>query len=544
MTQEQSAQGVTRSSARATAGVALSRLSGLARTPIVNAVFGAGVALDSFYTAFRFPNALRDLFADGALSSAFTKVLVEARAKGEEHEKQLVAKVTGCFLLLTLAIAICGSIYSKQFLILVSGAEFNRTGAVTLAGQLFALLVFYLPLTMVSSVCMAMLAVRGKTFRATVASAMANVGVVFGALILAPICVYINIQPIFGMAVGMILGGIFQISYQIMPLINEKVFPFPDLNPLRLIQFKPLGDVFLLMGPRILGQGAMVLALLINTHFATDLAVGSMTNITHAQVIILVPVGLFGVASGFASLPTLTALAHKKEFVSFTSILNTSLTNTLFLSAFTLLVFSALSVPLCAMLFWHGHGDIQSTVSTAVAVCAYGAGMVFNSGLKVLVQGFYALGNTKYIVINSFVYLAINAALSAYLAPRYGIMGLGLSNSISACADFILCQFFLFKATNREFKPKFCFVLLLIVFVFLFSAFGILNAQQFLAYWNLAVVQFNAPHFSFLIATLLVGFVGTFLALAVLPLVYYFGSAEIKSVFAKILKKIGVKIRN
>lgn len=429
---------LARSSAKATAGVFLSRLSGLIRSPIVSAVFGASLALDAFYAAFRFPSALRDLFADGALSSAFTKGLVHAHAAGRPQERRLVASVLGFFGMVTLGIAILACLFADPFMRAVTDDKFASDGSLFLAIPLFMMLAFYLPLAMISSVIMAMLGVRGLTFRATVASAFANIGVVFGALALAPLCVGWGLPPIYGMAIGMLLGGGLQVAYQAYPLWREGSLPWPSFRIYDLFDFPPLREILWLMGPRILGQGALTFALLINTNFATGLGQGALTYITHATVVILVPVGLFGVASGFASLPLLSRAAQEGDQPAFAKLLIQGLRGSTWMSLFTLANFALMAVPLCLLLFSHGLARTADGVETAVAVCAYSVGVLFSSGSKVLVQGLYALGSTKFVIVNAFVYLAVNACASAYFAPRLGVVGLGLASSLAATVDFAI----------------------------------------------------------------------------------------------------------
>lgn len=440
---------LARRTARASAGVFLSRFSGVFRSQIVNAVFGATTRLDAFNVAMRYPSALRDLFAEGALSAAFTKSLVRAQAEGKDQVRALVATVSGFFLIVTLGVAAVAALFSEEVLRFGTAEEFAARGGLPLAMASFKVLAFYLPVAMMSALAMALLGALGQTFRATIASAFFNLGSVLGALALAPLFAALGHDAVVGLAVGTLAGGFLQFLYQAAPLVRQGYFPFPNLNPRAHWKSSELREILALMGPRALGQGAMTLALLINTHFATAAGQGAITYITNAQIIILVPVGLFGVAAGFSSLPILSEAVRTRDGGTYARVLSESLMGSLWMAFFSLAQFALLAVPLCALLFEHGKITWHDSLQNGLAVCAYATGVLFNSGNKVLVQGFYALGDTRRLVLNAFVYLSVNAALSATLAPHLGVLGLGLSNSIAAAADFLL-NYFVLKRLCRE----------------------------------------------------------------------------------------------
>lgn len=424
-------------------GVLLSRASGVIRTVVVNGTFGAGFMTDSFNAAFRFPNALRDLFADGALSAAFIKVLVDAKIKGEEEEKKLISIVIGFFLVITLFIALLCAIFSYEFMTLISSENFQNSGGVNLASDLFKILAFYLPITMLNAVAMASLGVLGKTFRATNGSLFLSVGMIVGCFIFAPLFHAIHKEPIFGLAFGAMLGALFQLIYQFIPLFQLKLIGMPNFQVKTWFSYPPLKEVLLLMAPRALGQGALTLALLINTMFAIQVGQGVLTYIMTAMIIIQVPIGLFGVATSFAALPVLTRTVANNDFKKFSQLLVESLETSLWLALLTSLAFALFIVPFYHLIFQHGKITYSDTIQNSIAVCAYSTGILFSSGSKVIINGFYTLNKTKQIVYNAFVYLGVSGCLSSILAPKFGILGLGLSYGISTTIDFFMNLYFL-----------------------------------------------------------------------------------------------------
>lgn len=448
-------QKLASSGLRATAGVVVSRASGVVRTLVVNSYFGVTTSLDAFNAAFRFPNSLRDLFADGALSAAFIKVFVDARAKGVEEERRLIAIVCGFFIVVTGLISVLCAVFALPFMSLITSEKFRLTEGLTLSADVFRLLAFYLPLTMLNAVAVGVLGVLGHTFRAMNSSVFLSVGMIAGSLILAPIFNYFHMNGIFGLALGSLLGVTFQLVYQIKPLHQLNLLVMPNFNIKDWLFYAPLKEVLVLMGPRALGQGALTLALLINTMFAIQAGTGALTYIVTAMLIIQVPIGLFGVATGFAAQPVLTRAVFEKNSALFSRLLVQSLQMAMWLSLLTTLAFNLFILPFYQVVFQHGKVSYHDTMETAFTVCAYSMGILFSSSSKVLVNAYYALGNTRQIIFNACVYLFLSAALSATLAPRYGTVGLGISYGLCTGLDFLL-NFIFLKFILQKKLPGHC----------------------------------------------------------------------------------------
>jgi putative peptidoglycan lipid II flippase len=425
----------------AMAGVLLSRTSGIARTIVVNAMLGANTALDAFNTAFRFPNSLRDLFADGALSSAFMRVLVDAYAKGSNAERELVGIVTGFFILVTGGLAAIAAAFAPEFIRLMGNPQFEASGGAHLASQLFQVLIFYLPLTMLNAVMMAMLGVRGNTFRAMNGSIFLSVGMILGA-VAGPLFSHYHMNAVWGITWGALLGAFMQLIYQSSPLIRLGLIPFPNFNPKAWLHYKPLREILWLMAPRTIGQGATTLALMVNTFFALQISTGAMTYVATTIIIVQVPIGLFGVATGFAALPVLTEALQKGNTQRFSQLLTESLDTTTWLSLFTTIGFSLLILPFYTVLFQHGAITPHDTLLNSLTVCAYATGIFFGAGSKVLLNTLYSLNAVRFIIVNSFAYLILNTLFSALLTPAYGLVGLGLAFGLASAGNFWLNYFF------------------------------------------------------------------------------------------------------
>lgn len=531
---------IVKRSFAAMGGVFISRFSGVIRTMIVNAVFGANVLLDSFNLAFRFPNSLRDLFADGALSAALMKTLVDEKAKGVDEEKKLISITCGFFLFVTLLLSLLAVVFAKPFVALISDAQFANSGGLTLATHLFQLLIFYLPLTMLNAIVMAMLGVHNMNFRAMNGSLFLSVGMVLGALGLAPLCKFISLSPVYGLTVGALLGAIMQLIYQIIPLLKLKLIPIPQFNPMAWLRYPPLKQMLYMMMPRALGQGASTLALMINTFFAIQIGQGMMTYVATTVIIIQVPIGLFGVATGFASLPVLSDAVNQKDFNKFSRLFIESIDITLWLALMTTLAFALFMVPAYYLIFQHGKIHYYDTLQNSIAICAYASGIIFSAGSKVLINGLYALNRTRYIVYNSLVYLIVNAALTAYLAPRYGLVGLGLAYGIASAANLWLNYFLVyyayrqqhlgfspFSAGGKGYKDKLLAVSLL---AFMCSYVGIWFINY---YWTPREHSITALH-----AFLFLAIGGGLYAFICFFMTQYFGPSTLRTACAQLRKKM------
>lgn len=435
-------------------GIILSRFSGIFRTLIINASFGFSFGLDAFNAAFRLPNGLRDLFADGAFSAAFIKAYADARVNGYPEEKKLIALSSGFFLCLTTIISIIFCFFSDTIIAKIVADDFKQTESFYLASALFKILAFYLPFTMLNALAMAVLSVHGKTFRAMNASIFLNIGMIFGALVLSPLFMMFHVNGIFGLAFGSLIGVILQMIYQFKPLYDLKLISYPSFDMLAWKHYQPLKEILLLMTPRAIAQGALTLALLVNTYFATSLGTGMLTYIVTAVIIIQVPIGLFGVSMGFSAQSMLTEALQEKNISKFSSIFTHGLEKTLALTSIFVLGLSFLIVPFYHFIFEYGKISYTDTIYNSLAVCAYSIGILFSAGSKVIISAFFAFNRTRYLVINAMVYLLTSSILSATLTPKLGLLGLGISYGTSTALDFLLNIFIFYFIFFKKYQKS------------------------------------------------------------------------------------------
>lgn len=535
---------LTKSSFAAMAGVLLSRASGVIRTIVVNATFGVNTSLDAFNAAFRLPNSLRDLFADGALSAAFMTALVAIKQEGIEKERELISIVFGFFGALTLTLALCGLLFSGPIMRLITDSHFQASGSLEVAILLFQILVFYLPLTMLNAVVMAILGVHHQAFRAMNGSIFLSIGMICGALILGPALSNIGIKSIFGLGMGALLGAVLQMLYQMHPLIGLKLLPAPNFNVIKWFQYRPLWKILSQMAPRGLGQGAMVIALSINTYFATKIGVGFLTYIVTAITIIQVPIGLFGVATGFAALPALTSALSKRDSESFSRLLVEGLRTALWLASFATVSFALLIVPFYMVLFQHGKISVGDTLNNGVAVCIYATGITLASGNKVLTNALYALNATRQIVYNSIFYLLVNSLLNLVLAPRFGLIGIGFSFGVATSLDFWLNYVFIkhysrlagLEASPYQFGENWFTqkIVCLNIFGFLVCFGGVWMIHHF---WAVFTSIFPFP-LDFWTALVILVIVAPILVSGLIPIIFRYGPPHLKAFLNRTLRRL------
>ncbi len=517
----------------AIAGTLLSRLSGIVRTFVVNATFGANTTLDAFNAAFRFPNSLRDLFADGALSAAFVKVLVDISAEGDQAIRELIAITAGFFLFVTLLLAAIAVVFAKPFMTLIGGHEFIARGGQDLAAFLFQILIFYLPITMLNAIAMGVLSLKGDLFRAMNGSIFLSVGMIIGAVFIASLFKYLHLIPVLGLTIGAMLGALFQFFYQIYPLKAWNLLVLPNFNPRCWYHYKPLRTILALMSPRLLGQGALVLALMVNTFFAIQVGQGALTYVATTVIIIQVPIGLFGVSTGFAALPLLSAAFNDNHRERFNYLLNQSLATANWLSLFTLILLSLLIVPLYFIFFQHGKITFHDTIQNSIAICAYGIGIFFAASGKILLNVLYAINATKQIIYNSFVYLIVNVSLTALLTPHFGLIGLGISFATATAIDCWLNYIVVHLKLKQKFElssfstTNFINFFLLGLLAYVVGITGVLLCLHFWMYFALTITS----------AVLIVVIVGFALLLIFITLCLCFGSEQLQKVIRKLLYK-------
>lgn len=437
-----SASKIAKSARSVSAAVFLSRLFGLVREQVLAGLFGAGTAMDAFVVAFRIPNLLRDLFAEGALSSAFVTVFTEyEQKKNSQDTHRLVNNVFSAITLIISMICIFGILWSEDLVHLMAPEFTLVSGKIEMATRLTIIMFPFLLLISIAALIMGLLNTRGYFFIPSFASSCFNLGsiIIGGGLALA--IPRLGYPAIYGMAIGTLAGGALQLIIQIPPLKKEgfKIRPFLNLRDPGL---KRIGRLVI---PAIIGLSATQINIFVNTNFASRCAEGSVAWLNYAFRLMQFPIGLFGVALSVATLPVIA----KQAAMGAAKQLGDTLVSSLIL-AFILTVPAAvglwlLAEPIVALIFKHGHFSQFDTIMTAQALKFYSVGLIAYAAVKIIVPVYYALDDTKWPVIGSFLSVAVNILIILLTLNRFQHKAIALSTSISIIFNFLFLAGILYK---------------------------------------------------------------------------------------------------
>jgi len=420
-----------------------SRILGLIREQVMAVLFGAGYAMDAFVVAFRIPNLLRDLFAEGALSAAFVTVFTEYDQKrGNRETWRLANNVLTALTLLLSLITLLGIFFSEE-IIRIMAPDFARIpGKIALTQLLTNIMFPFLILISSAAVVMGILNTRGRFFIPAMASTFFNLGSIVGgvlcALYVAP---FFNQPPIVGMAVGTLIGGFLQLAIQ-WPLLKGCGFRLrPHLN----LGDEGLRRIMVLMIPAIIGLSATQINIFINTNFAARCAQGSVSWLNYAFRLMQFPIGVFGVAISIATLPVISRQAARADMKSLKATYVSSLIMAFLLTVPASFGLAFLAKPIIRLIFEHGRFNAIDTQFTAEALAYYAIGLFAYSSVKITVPVFYALKDTKYPVIASFMAVATNILFISLTLDYFQHRAIALSTSITMILNFVFLSAVLYK---------------------------------------------------------------------------------------------------
>lgn len=411
-----------------------SRVTGLARDLLMASSFGAGAWTDAFYVAFRIPNLLRRLFAEGAFSQAFVPILAESRSvRGEEATHRLVdavATVLVWALLVTCVIGVIGA----PVLVYLMAAGLKDTphgfeAAVVMTRWMFPYIAFMSLVALSAGILN-----TWKRFAVPAATpVLLNVAMIAAALWLAPAFERWGVQPIYAMAAGVMLGGVLQLAVQFPALARIGVVPRLG-SPRAAWRHEGVRRVLRQMVPAVLGVSVAQLSLMINTQIASHQGEGAVSWLTYADRLMEFPTGLLGVALGVVLLPQLSASARDNP-ERYSALLDWGLRLVMLLAlpcAVALVVFAK---PLISVVFHYGAIGERDVHQISLALMGYGVGLMGLIGVKVLAPGFYAKQDIRTPVKIAVVVLCLTQALNLVFVPMFAQAGLALSIGVAALVN-------------------------------------------------------------------------------------------------------------
>lgn len=441
---------IVRSASAMGAATFLSRIFGLIREEVFAVLFGAGNATDAFNVAFRIPNLLRDLFAEGAMSAALVPTFTEARVKeGDARAWRIAGRVFRVLFVIAFAIAVLGIIFAPEIMDIYAHAFREIPGKFELAVLLTRIMFPFFPLIALAAAYMAVLNSLGVFFIPAFASALFNITSVLVGVILYFLSPHLQMEPILGMAIGVVMGGGVQAFCQLPALYRKKYHYAPvQVSEVRWYRDPALKKMLWLMIPGTIGLGATQINLLVNTMLATAQGTGAVSWLNYAFRLMQFPIGLFGVSLASATLPRISELKANSDYRGFGSTLTRSLEFALAINLLAASSLAFLGKPMVELLFQYGRFRPEDVEATAMALSAYAIGLVCYSAVKMMVPACYALGNTKVPVISSILSVIFTILLNLAMVEKFGYWGLALGTSLAA----ILNSLFLMISIERMLK--------------------------------------------------------------------------------------------
>jgi putative peptidoglycan lipid II flippase len=415
-----------------------SRVTGLGRELLVAASFGASAWTDAFNVAFRIPNLLRRLFAEGAFSQAFVPILASTRSReGEEVTRRLIDAVATVLFWALVLTSVLGVLLAPAVVWLMASGLAEFDAATVMTRLMFPYIV-----------CMSMVALSAgilntwKRFAIPAATpVLLNLAVIAAAWWLVPRFPLWGIEPVYALAVGVMAGGVLQLALQVPALWRIGALPHIGVSPRAIATawaHPGVRRVLRQMLPALVGVSVAQLSLLINTQIASHVGVGAVSWLTFADRLMEFPTALLGVALGVVLLPQLSAAQARDDAPTYSALLDWGLRLVVLLAlpcAVALLVFPR---PLVAVLYHYGAFSPHDVQQTVLALMGYGVGLMGLVGVKVLAPGFYARQDMRTPVRIAIGMLALTQLLNLVLVPRLGHAGLALSIGLAALLNALL----------------------------------------------------------------------------------------------------------
>ena len=409
-----------------------SRVLGVVREQVLAAYFGAGNAMDAFNVAFRIPNLVRDLFAEGAMSAAFVPTFTRKLTnEGRESAWRLGNNVITALLVITTVLVVLGIVFAEPLVRLFAGDYADVPGKLELTVFLTRIMLPFLTLVALAAAFMGMLNALHRFFIPALSPAMFNVGTIVCAVVLVPVMPRWGLPEISAVAIGAVVGGFLQTATQWPALAREGFRYRPQLD----INDEGLRRVLVLMGPGTIGLAATQVNVFVNTVLATGAGTGAVSWLNYAFRLMYLPIGLFGVSIATAAVPAVSRHAATDDRAGIRRTVADALSLMLMLNVPATIGLIALSAPVIRVIFERRAFTPDDTAATAAALQFYAIGLVGYSVVRIASPTFYALNESRTPVKVSIAAVLVNAALNIALVQVMGYRGLALGTSIAALVN-------------------------------------------------------------------------------------------------------------
>jgi putative peptidoglycan lipid II flippase len=437
-------ESVVRSAGVVSLSVLISRVTGLLRESVMARLFGAGLTYDAFMLGFRIPNLTRDLFAEGALSSAFVPTFTEyLTTRSKEEAARLVNLVATALILVVGSVCAAGMVFAPGLVRLLAPGFAAVPGKFELAVTMTRIMFPFLLLVALAAQAMGVLNASNKFGVPAMASTFFNIGSIgFGIGLGVWLGPALHLSRIEGMAIGVVLGGALQLCWQ-LPSMHRLGFRF---RPSLAWRDPGLARILQLMVPAIVGNAAVQINVMVNTNFASTLSDaqrgpdGPVSWLGYAFRFMMLPLGLFGVAMASATLPSISRSAAAGNMDEFRRTVSKSLSMVFLLTLPSSVGLIVLGKSIIGAIYQGGRFELYDTQQTSLALSCYAVGLAGYAALKILNPAFYALGDARTPMLVSLVSIVINYATSVTLirVVKLGPAGLATSTSVVALFGFFV----------------------------------------------------------------------------------------------------------
>jgi putative peptidoglycan lipid II flippase len=432
--------------------VMCSRVLGLAREQICAALFGGGAAMDAFTAAFRIPNLLRDLFAEGALSTAFVTTFSKTIASSDDTAAwRLANKVATLTLIVLGSICALGMVFSAQLVdLLAPGFDADKAA---LTALLTRIMFPFIVMVSMAALVMGMLNAKSVFGVPAMASSFFNIGSIVGGVSLGwwfdP---HFGPRALIGLAIGTLLGGALQFAVQLPPLMRLGYRYHADFS----WRDPGVSAILRLMGPSVIAASTTQFNVLVNSMFASTLGDGAIFWLAIAFRLMQLPLGLFGVALGTVTLPLLSRLVVSGHMDGFRAELARALRLMFLLTVPSTIGLMMLADPIISVLYQHGRFDAHEAAAAGGALRFYAIGLAGYAALKVLVNAFYALDRRKTPMVVSFMAVILNLLFNWIFTFQlhWGHLGLAFSTGLVASCNFLVLYVLMYRELRGLELPR------------------------------------------------------------------------------------------
>ncbi len=409
----------------------LSRILGFVRDMIIAGFFGAGMAADAFFVAFRIPNLLRRLFAEGSLTIAFIPVFTEyLQHEGEAAAFQMARSAFRLISLILALAAVLGILLTPLIVRIMAPGFILSPEKLSLTIGLTRFMFPYIFFIGLVALCMGILNAMDHFAAPALAPVFLNLSMIVAVLFISPRLD----NPVYGLAIGVLLGGVLQLALQIPFLIKSGLFFWKAAD-----LFHPgLKRVGILMLPAVFGAAVYQVNILVGTLLASLLPQGSVSYLYYADRLVQFPLGIFAIAAATAVLPSFSKYAAKKDILALNETFGYALRLVTFITIPAMVGLILLREPIVGLLFQRGAFDTATTAMTAEALLYYGIGLWAFSAVRIVVSLFYALQDTQTPVKMAAISIGVNIILGAALMWPMKHGGLALATSLASMVNLAL----------------------------------------------------------------------------------------------------------